>query len=185
MEKTGVVIGRESWLLLQDEPFYSARFIDRDGTQELALVVRVEELEWFVDSGFPLRLALTSWQSSGGTWLAAIAYQLRPSFGDVKSGVFFLNPRQAADAALLQKLPQQERLAVIFLSADCTTHYTLGVPQDVEEREQWQQRIRQTRQTETGETLDGESDPLFEAALDEFQSQYDVEDILFGNISPN
>ena len=45
MEKTGVVINRDSWLLLQDEPFYSARFIDRDGTEELALVVRVEELE--------------------------------------------------------------------------------------------------------------------------------------------
>ena len=45
MEKTGVVINRDSWLLLQDEPFYSARFIDRDGTDELALVVRVEELE--------------------------------------------------------------------------------------------------------------------------------------------
>ncbi len=45
MEKTGVVINRDSWLLLQDEPFYSARFIDRDGTDELALGVRVEELE--------------------------------------------------------------------------------------------------------------------------------------------
>ena len=38
MEKTGVVIGRDSWLLLRDEPLYSARFIDRDGTDELALV---------------------------------------------------------------------------------------------------------------------------------------------------
>ena len=45
MEKTGLVIGRDSWLLLQDEPLYSARFIDRDGTDELTLVVRVEELE--------------------------------------------------------------------------------------------------------------------------------------------
>ena len=182
MEKTGVVIGRESWLVLQDEPFYSARFIDRDGTEELALVVRVEELEWFIDSGLPLRLTLTMWRSSDGVWLAAIAYQLHPSFGDLKSGVFFLNPRQAADATILYKLPQQERLTVIFLTADCATHYTLGVPQDAEEREQWRQRIQQVGQTEAGEMLDGEMDPLFEAALDEFQSRYDVDDILFDNI---
>ena len=110
MEKTGVVIGRDSWLLLRDEPLYSARFIDRDGTDELALVVRVEELEWFVESGLPLAVSLCTWQSSRGVWLAAIAYQLSPSFGEARAGVFFLNPRRTEDATLLDKLPRQERL---------------------------------------------------------------------------
>ena len=43
MQPTGVVINRESWLLLMEEPLYSVRFIDREGTQELAVVSRVED----------------------------------------------------------------------------------------------------------------------------------------------
>ena len=182
MEKTGVVINRESWLLLQDEPFYSARFIDRDGTDELALVVRVEELEWFVESGFPLSLSFAVWQSPQSVWLAAIAYQLYPTFGEMKLGLFFFNPRQHADAAILNKLPRQEKFAAIFLSADCTTHYTTTLPQDVEERTQWQDWITHMNQAVSEEKLDGERDPDFEAAVDEFQTHYDVQDILAGTI---
>ena len=180
MEKTGVVIGRESWLLLQDEPFYSARFIDRDGTEELALVVRVEELEWFIDSGFPLAVSFCNWQSSQSVWLAAIAYQLYPSFGETKAGVFFLNPRQEADAAILNKLPRQEKFAAIFLSADCTTHYTTTLPQDVEERAQWQQWITHLNRAVSDKKLNGEEDPAFEAAVGEFQNLYGVQDVLNG-----
>ncbi len=183
MEKTGVVINRDSWLLLQDEPFYSARFIDRDGTDELALVVRVEELEWFVESGFPLSLSFTVWQSPQGVWLAAIAYQLYPTFGEMKLGLFFLNPRQEADSAILDKLPRQERLAVIFLSADCNTHYTTPLPQDVEERSQWQQRISLINATLPTERLEGEEDRDFEAAVAEFQDRYSLQDILLGTFS--
>ncbi len=183
MEKTGVVIGRDSWLLLQDEPFYSARFIDRDGTDELALVVRIEELEWFVESGFPLSVSFCTWRSSQGVWLAAIAYQLYPSFGEAKAGLFFLNPRQEADVAILDKLPRQEKFAVIFLSADCTTHYTTTLPQDVEERAQWQQWITHMNQAVSDEKLNGEEDLDFERAVAAFQDRYSLQDILLGDIS--
>lgn len=183
MEKTGVVINRDSWLLLQNEPFYSARFIDRDGTDELALVVRVEELEWFVESGFPLSLSFSTWQSAQGVWLAAIAYQLYPTFGEMKGGLFFLNPRQEADAAILDKLPRQERLAAIFLSADCNTHYTTALPQDLEERSQWQQRISFIHSSLSADRLGSEEDPDFEAAVAEFQDRYSLQDILLGDIS--
>ena len=50
MKKTGVVINREGWLLLVEEPLYSIRFIDREGTQELAVVTRVEDLELFLEA---------------------------------------------------------------------------------------------------------------------------------------
>ena len=59
MQQTGVVINRESWLLLMEEPLYSVRFIDREGTQELAIVSRVEDLDWFLEAAVPLTLALT------------------------------------------------------------------------------------------------------------------------------
>lgn len=183
MEKTGVVIGRDSWLLLRDEPLYSARFIDRDGTDELALVVRVEELEWFVESGLPLAVSLCTWQSSRGVWLAAIAYQLSPSFGEARAGVFFLNPRRAEDVALLDKLPRQERLAVIFLSADCATHYTISLPQDDELRAEWRERIAHATQAGPDTSPSAEPDPAFEAALDEFQERYGPQDILLGELS--
>jgi hypothetical protein len=177
------VINRDSWLLLQDEPFYSARFIDRDGTDELALVVRVEELEWFVESGFPLSLSFTVWQSPQGTWLAAIAYQLYPTFGEMKLGVFFLNPRQQEGTAILDKLPRQERLAVIFLSADCNTHYTTTLPQDIDERSQWQQRISLINTTVSANRLDGQKDTDFETAVAEFQDRYSLQDILAGELN--
>jgi hypothetical protein len=178
MEKTGVVINRDSWLLLQDEPLYSARFIDRDGTDELALVVRVEELEWFVESGFPLSVSFCTWRSSQGVGLAALAYQLYPSFGETKAGLFFLNPRREADAAILNKLPRQEKFAAIFLSADCTTHYTTTLPQDSEERSHWQQWITDLNQAVSDTPLNDDEDPAFEAAVGEFQKQYDVYDVL-------
>ena len=181
MEKTGLVIGRDSWLVLQDEPLYSARFIDRDGTDELAMVVRVEELEWFVESGFPLAVSLCTWQSSQNVWLAAIAYQLYPSFGETKAGVFFLNPGRAADAALLDKLPHQERLAVIFLSADCTTHYTTTLPQDDDQRAEWRDRIVHMKRAVSDVTED--RDGAFETALAEFQDRYSLQDILLGELS--
>jgi len=183
MEKTGVVIGRDSWLLLRDEPLYSARFIDRDGTDELALVVRVEELEWFVESGLPLAVSLCTWQSSRGVWLAAVAYQLSPSFGEARAGVFFLNPRRTEDATLLDKLPSQERLAAIFLSADCETHYTATVPQDDELRVEWRERIARVTPAGPDTSLGDEPDSAFEAALAEFQARYTAQDILLGELS--
>ncbi len=183
MEKTGVVISRDSWLLLQDEPLYSVRFLDRDGTDELALVVRVEELEWFVETDLPLAVSLCTWQSGQGVWLAAIAYQLYPSFGETKAGVFFLNPRRAADVALLDKLPRQERLAVIFLSADCTTHYTTTLPQDDDQRAEWQDWISHLKRTVSNTNLSADLDSAFETALVEFQDRYSLQDILLGKLS--
>ena len=91
MQPTGVVINRESWLLLREEPVYSVRFIDREGTQELAVVSRVEDLDWFIEAPLPLTLRLSTWQSPEQIWVVAIGYQLHPTFGGSKGGVFYLN----------------------------------------------------------------------------------------------
>ena len=53
MRQTGIVINKESWGLLQEEPLYCPRFIDRTGTDELALVVRVELIDFFLDAQLP------------------------------------------------------------------------------------------------------------------------------------
>ena len=58
MRQTGIVINKESWGLLQAEPLYCPRFIDRTGTDELALVVRVELFDFFLDAQFPLTVDL-------------------------------------------------------------------------------------------------------------------------------
>src|SRR5437867_722557 len=63
MAHMGIVISKESWAVLREEPLYSARFIDREGAEELALVVRVEELDSFLEAHPPLPLALTAWRS--------------------------------------------------------------------------------------------------------------------------
>jgi hypothetical protein len=169
MEHTGIVIGKESWAVLREEPLYSARFIDREGTEEIAVVVRVEAIDWFFEVQPPLTLDLTTWCSSQGTWVVTIGYQLRPTFAGAKGGVFYLNPRQVADAEILRKLLRQEGLVVILLSEDCHEHYTVRVVQDPRELERWRQLAADMNRALTGMQLADGYDPGFAAALQEFQ----------------
>jgi len=171
MAHTGIVIGKESWAVLRDEPLYSARFIDREGTEELAVVVRVEALDWFMEVYPPLTLNLTTWCSPQGTWVVAIAYQLRPTFGGAKGGIFYLNPRQTADAEILRKLLQQEGLPMILLSEDCTEHYTVKIVQDPQELKRWRELVEEMSRALAKEVAPGESDQDFALAVRELESQ--------------
>ena len=182
MKPTGVVINRESWLLLMEEPLYSVRFIDREGTEELAVVTRVEDLDWFIEAPLPLALCLSLWQSSEEIGVVAIGYQLHPTFGGSKGGVFYLNPRQASDTAILHKLVQQDNLAVIFLSEDTQLHYTVSVPLAPQQLNQWQKVVSQIHVGEREALLNGKEDAVFLNALQDFQEQYSLEDILEGNV---
>ena len=177
MQPTGVVINRESWLLLMEEPVYSVRFIDREGTQELAVVSRVEDLDWFIDAPLPLSLSLRTWQSPEQVWVVAVGYQLHPTFGGSKGGVFYLNLRQASDAALLRKLVQQEKLTVILLSEDTELHYTVSVPLSPPQLERWQAAVARLGLPAADELSDAEEDPAFKRALQAFQAQYSPDDV--------
>lgn len=178
MQPTGVVINRESWLLLMEEPLYSVRFIDREGTQELAVVSRVEDLDWFIEAPLPLTLSLATWQSPEQIWVVAIGYQLHPTFGGSKGGVFYLNPRQANDAAILHKLVRQDKLAVILLSEDTGLHYTVSVPLSPPQLERWQAAVARLGLPAADARLDAEEDPVFNRALQAFQEQYSPDDVL-------
>ena len=178
MQPTGVVINRESWLLLMEEPLYSVRFIDREGTQELAVVSRVEDLDWFIEAPLPLTLSLSPWQSPERIWVVAIGYQLHPTFGGSKGGVFYLNPRQASDVAILQKLVQQDKLTVILLSDDTELHYTVSVPLSPPQLERWQAAMARLGLPTEGALLNAEEDPAFNRALQAFQEQYSLGDVL-------
>lgn len=181
MQPTGVVINRESWLLLREEPVYSVRFIDREGTQELAVVSRVEDLDWFIEAPLPLTLRLSTWQSPEQIWVVAIGYQLHPTFGGSKGGVFYLNPRQASDAALLHKLVRQDKLTVILLSDDTELHYTVSVPLSPPQLERWQAAVARLGLPAAGALPNAEEDPAFDRALQAFQEQYGPDDVLEEN----
>ena len=180
MVSMGIVITAESWSLIQQEPFYSARFIDHEESEELALVVRVEDLDSFLEVHPPLTLDLTVWCSPQGTWVVALAYLLHRAFGDAKGGIFYLNPRQTSDSEILQKLLRQETLHVIFLSADLSEHLTVGVVQPPQKLAHWQQLIEDLNHTLTGEKLTGDFDPDFEVAQRDFQARFSVQDLLAG-----
>jgi hypothetical protein len=169
MNPTGVSINKESWGLLREEPFYSARFIDREGTEELALVVRVEVLDFFLDLYPPLTLALNTWQSSQGAWVVLVAYRLPSPVGPPQAGAFYLNPRQAADREILRKLSRRDTLSVIFLSEDCKEHYTVSIPHDPQTFEQWQSRLRAIEQETQEPLLSNGADIKFEAAVRELE----------------
>ena len=178
MQPTGVVINRESWLLLMEEPVYSVRFIDREGTQELAVVSRVEDLDWFIDAPLPLSLSLRTWQSPEEIWVVAVGYQLHPTFGGSKGGVFYLNPRQASDTAILHKLVRQDKLTVILLSEDTALHYTVSVPLSPPQLERWQAAVARLGPPAADALLDTEEDPAFNRALQAFQAQHSPDDVL-------
>ncbi len=171
MQPTGISINKESWMLLREEPLYSARFIDREGTDELVLVVRVEMLDWFLGVQPPLTLDLASWRSPHDVWVTLLSYQLRPNFGGSKGGSFYLNPRVNSEAELLRKLVRQESLPVIFLSEDCESHYTSRVLIDPQMLQTWRQQLDEIQFGLQGRpTVDGD-DPEFTAAVQELLEQ--------------
>jgi hypothetical protein len=169
MEQTGIVIGKESWALLREEPLYSARFIDREETNEIALVARVEAIEEFVEAYPPLTLDVTTWCSSQGIWIVVVSYQFRSHFAAPKGGVFFFNPRQIGDTTLLRKLLQKETLPVVFLSEDCNSHYTVGIVLDPRYLARWRETFNELQQVADGKQLAGDIDPDFEAAVRELE----------------
>jgi hypothetical protein len=169
MNPTGVSINKESWALLREEPLYSARFIDREGTEELALVVRVEVLDFFFDQHPPLSLALNAWQSSQGAWVVLATYHLPSPVGPPQVGVFYLNPRQTADSEILRKISQRDTFSVIFLSEDCQEHYTVSIPHDPQTFAQWQSQFQAIVQEVQGSLLSEGADAKFEAAIQELE----------------
>lgn len=170
MNPTGVSINKESWALLREEPLYSARFIDREGTEELALVVRVEVLDFFFDRHPPLTLDVNTWQSSQGVWVVLVTYQLPSPVGSPQGGVFYLNPRHAADNEILRKLSRRETLSVIFLSEDCQEHYTVSIVHDPRTFAQWRAQLTAVARGGQEPLLRGTPDPHFEAAVQELEA---------------
>ena len=171
METTGISIDRESWMLLREEPLYSARFIDRAGTDELVLVARVASLEEFLDAYPPVLLDMTSWRSSRGVWVVVVSYQLRLSFGGTKGGSFYLDPRQETEARLLGKLMQQDALPIIFLSEDCDSHYTSKAIFDPQVVMTWRQQLEEIQREQKGRPVLAEHDEEFAAAVHELSMQ--------------
>ena len=167
MNSTGLSINKESWMLLREEPLYSARFIDREGTEELALVIRVELLDFFFAMHPPLTLEVSTWQSSQGVWVVLATYQMSSPGGPPQTGVFYLNPQHAADSEILRKLAQRDTLAVIFLSEDCQEHYTVSVVHDPQTFVLWQSQLTAIAQEVQKPLLTGDTDPHFEAAIRE------------------
>jgi hypothetical protein len=102
----------------------------------------------------------------------ALAYLLHRTIGDTKGGIFYLNPCQVSDAEILRKLLKQEILHLIFFSADMSEHLTVGVTQSTQQLAHWRQLIEDMNRTLTGEKFDGDSDPNFETALQDFQAQF-------------
>lgn len=170
MNSTGISINRESWAVLREEPLYSARFIDREGTEDLALVIRVEMLDFFFDKYPPLTLEVNPWRSSQGVWVIIATYQVPSPAGPPQMGVFYLNPRQAGDSEVLRKLSQRDTLSIIFLSEDCREHYTVSIPHDPQTFEQWQAQLIAIAQEVQKPLLTGDPDFHFEATIQELET---------------
>lgn len=169
MAQTGIIINKESWSLLREEPLYCPRFIDRAGTDELALVVRVELIDFFLDAQLPLTLDLSTWHSPHGTWVVIVTYQLHPTFGLGTSGIFYLNPRQVTDSEILRKFLRQEALAIVFLNEDCAEHYTTRFFFDPQATARWWQQIGEMKTALEESKLREEYDEEFEQAVRELQ----------------
>lgn len=169
MAQTGIVINKESWSLLREEPLYCPRFIDRAGTDELALVVRVELIDFFLDAQLPLTIDLSTWQNSQGIWVVIVTYQLYPTFGPGTGGMFYLNPRHETDSEILRKFLRQEALSIVFLNEDCAEHYTTRLFFDPQAMARWWQQVGEMKVALGEVTFRDVEDEEFEQAVQELQ----------------
>src|SRR5262245_35021222 len=88
------------------------------GLEPAAFAVRVEQPQAFEHKKLDVRLTITTWRSSQGTWVVVVPMRFSHILKDKGEAFLCLNPRQVADYEVLQKLATQQTFLCLFLSMD-------------------------------------------------------------------
>ena len=164
--------------VLRRAPVYTPALIGLEGSEELALAMRVENLAPFRRADLLITVRLVVWCSDQGTWVVVIAFRVVDDPRNPCEGDAYLNPRQAADHTLLHRLARQERFPLLFLSKDLLEAVGKQVSWSPQQRGEVAAVLASVERSLTGSLGAGKWDPDFERAKVEFQRRYTVADLL-------
>jgi hypothetical protein len=159
-------------------PLYHGIFAAFEGLEAVAFASRVENPQAFGRESLNIRLTVKAWCSSQGTWLVAIPIQFSNTPMGRGETCVFINPRQAIDYEVLQKLSTQQTFICMFVSADVGSYVNQEFPWPSNQRELAQQAIETIDQALTGVRIESNFDPDFDQAKREFESLHTVKKLL-------
>jgi hypothetical protein len=168
----------EHWMFLCKAPFYTPVFLSAPECREPLLAMRVEELHYFYQQFYRTTVRFTAWCGLYETWVVAFPFRIDVCRDFRLEGVPCLNPRNVADAEIIQKFARHEIIHFWLLNADLSDFVTTEVLWPKEQHRHVSQLLTEVDQTLLGDKLISAFDPDFERAKREFQTLYTVEHLL-------
>ncbi len=157
---------------------YKPRIYGIDGGGETGLLIRVEELSHFRDPKLPLAIKPIAYQSEEDTWVVGLILRVMQLPRGTLLAAAYLNPRQAMDYELLQRLPRQQIFPVTFLSEDVQEFASVPLSWSLVQREEISRLIQSIEANLTAHKLGGGFDPDFESAVLELQENYSLAELM-------
>lgn len=157
-------------------PFYSSALIIMREWREPVLTMRVQDLTPFQDE-YRARVGVRAWRNEQGTWVTAVLFCLEAPRRFRIQGRPCLNPRRAADYAVMQRFAREEAIRFLFLSADLEEAEDGQIVWPVEQRTQVRRLIERIDASFVGDKLTSAFDPDFEQARQEFEQLFTTVDL--------
>ena len=151
-------------------PFYTSTFLTTQECQAPIIVMRVEELYLFEQKGYRARVGFRTWRNEQQTWIVAVPFCLELSPQLKVEGLLYLNPRRAADYAIVERFATEDYIRFLFLSSDLNDALSAKVHWSGAQREKVRQMVQVMDSAIVGEKLSSVFDPDFEQARQEFQA---------------
>jgi hypothetical protein len=160
--------------LLVQTPLDLPVVIRLNNPTETALALRVTDLFSFRRDGLAVTAQPIGYHGKEGIWVVAIAFRIAGGPMTPLEGVAHLNPRQAEDRFLLQRLAKQERLPFVFVSPRLKVTVQQAAPWSVHHRQEVRMLLARLDHLPIREEYGQGTDLAFEQAKAEFQRLYSV-----------
>lgn len=155
---------------LLQSPFYTSTFLITQECRDPMIVMRVEDLRLFASDRYRARVGFRTWRNEQQTWVVAVPFclELPPQFK--VEGLLCLNPRRAADCAIIEKFAREECVRFLFLSPDLNASVDAEISWPPVQRENVRRMVHAMELSVIGEKLSSIFDPDFEQARQEFHA---------------
>jgi hypothetical protein len=166
--------------LLLHAPLYTSVLIATKGEEAATLVMRVENLPHLDQGRTRGSIQFGTWCNSHGTWVVHIPFRIAMGTQGDLEGCHCLNPRSALNCSLILRFSRQEKVNLLFLSADLSDAVRTSIVWSPQKRRQAHQLIEAMDQTLTRERLTNGRDLPFEQAKREFRGLHTAKELLDG-----
>ena len=163
--------------LLLHAPLYTSMLIATKGEEAATLVMRVENLPRLDQGRARGIIQFGTWCNSQGIWVVNIPFRIAMGTQVNLEGCHCLNPRSARNYGLILRFSRQEKVNLLFLSADLSDAVRTSIVWSPQKRSQVQQLIEAMDQTLTTEKHTRDPDLPFERAKREFRSLHTAKSV--------